>query len=102
MKNIYAITMPNGDVYGVQAEAIADYYASYCQREYDEDYYENYDAMMSWFQKGDYKFADWTKNNMDWNDVKDKAVLLKKNEETVDFQDGWVNGRYEYRKCEED
>lgn len=102
MKNVYAITMPNGDVYGVPAEVIADHYAAYYQREHDEDYYENYDAMMSWFQKDDYEFADWAKNNMDWDDVKDKAVLLEKNEEAIDFQDGWVNGRYEYRKCQED
>lgn len=102
MKNVYAITMPNGDVYGVPAEVIADNYASYYQKEYGEDYYENYDAMMSWFQKDDYEFADWAKCNMDWDDVKDKAFMLKKNEETIDFQDGWVNGCYEYRMYQED
>lgn len=95
-KNIYAITMENGDVYGVPAELIADNYAKYYEKN-GEDYQENYEAMMEWFHTDDYEFADWAKNNMDWDDVKDKAVLLETIRKEVDFQEGWVNGKYEYR-----
>lgn len=95
-KNIYAVTMDNGDTYGVPAELIADNFAKYYAR-VGEDYQENYDAMMYWLKTDDYEFADWAKNNMDWEDVKDHAVLLKSEEVTVDFQEGWVNGKYEYR-----
>lgn len=96
-KNIYAVTMKNGDVYGVPAELIADHYAKYYLREHGEDYQENYDAMMHWFATDDYEFADWAKGNMDWDDIREKAVLLKRKETKVDFQEGWVNGKYEYR-----
>ena len=88
--------MPNGDVYGVPAEVIADNYAK-CYGENEEDYQENFDAMMHWFEKGDYSFADWAKDNMDWDDVQEKAVLLESKNAKVDFQEGWVNGEYEYR-----
>lgn len=95
-KNIYAVMMKNGDTYGVPAELIADSYAKYYEY-YGEDYQESFDAMMHWFHTDDYEFADWAKNNMDWDDVKDKAVLLSRHEIEVDFQEGWVNGRHEYR-----
>ena len=95
-KNIYAVTMENGDVYGVPAELIADDYAKH-YASLGEDYQENYNAMMHWFETDDYEFADWAKGSMDWDDVKDKAVLLKEEMPIVDFQEGWVNGEYEYR-----
>lgn len=95
-KNIYAITMENGDIYGVPAELVADNYAKYYEST-GEDYQEKYEAMMHWFHTDDYEFADWAKNNMDWYDVKDKAVLISRKEIEVDFHEGWVNGEYEYR-----
>lgn len=95
-KNIYAVTMENGDVYGVPAEIIADDYAKYYEST-GEDYQENYDAMMHWFHTDDYDFADWAKGNMNWDDVKDHAVLIDSHKKKLDFQEGWVNGEYEYR-----
>lgn len=95
MKRIYAITTTEGDIWGVPAEVIADNYAKYYQG-IGEDYKENYDAMINWFDINDYNFADWAKNNMDWEDVKDKAFLVRKGEFYEDFEESWVNGEYEY------
>lgn len=100
MKRLYIVTMSNGDQYGVPAEVIADNYAKYYESR-GEDYQENFDAMIHWFDTNDFEFADWTKNNMDWVDVKDKAVLVGSKTEEPDFENGWVNGEYEYRKVEE-
>lgn len=94
-RKLYTVTMENGDVWAVPAEVIADNYA----KEYEscgEDYQENFDAMMNWFDAKDFEFEDWARNNMDWDDVKDKAFLYKKNEQPVDFQEGWINGECEY------
>lgn len=88
--------MPNGDVYGVPAEIIAKNYAKYYESK-GEDYKENFDVMIHWFDTNDFEFADWAKNNMDWDDVKEMAVLLRRSETSVDFQDGWVSGEYTYR-----
>ena len=95
MERIYAITTTEGDIWGIPAEVIADNYAKHCER-CGEDYKENFDAMINWFDTNDYKFADWAKNNMDWDDVKDKAFLVRKGEFYDDFQESWVNGEYEY------
>lgn len=98
---IYAVTMSNGDIYGVPAEVIADHYAKYYESQ-GENYHDNYDAMIGWFDAKCFEFADWAKNNMDWDDVKDKAFLLLKAEQKVDFQDGWINGHHEYKRYEEE
>ena len=94
---IYAVTMSNGDVYGVPAEVIADHYARYYESQ-GESYQDNYDTMIGWFDAADFEFEDWAKNNMNWDDVKDKAFLMGKAEQKIDFQDGWVNGRCEYKR----
>ena len=60
----------------------------------------NYDAMIHWFDTDDFEFADWAKNNMDWSDVSDKAVLVKHIQPEPDFEDGWVNGEYRYYREE--
>ena len=100
MKRLYIVTMANGDQYGVPAEVIADNYAKHYEIR-GEDYQENYDAMIHWFDTNDFEFADWAKNNMDWLDVKDRAVLVGSKKEEPDFEDGWMNGEYEYRRVEE-
>lgn len=100
MKRLYIVKMSNGDQYGVPAEVIADNYAKYYES-IGEDYKENYDAMIHWFDTNDFEFADWAKNNMDWSDVSDKAVLVKRNQSEPDFEDGWVNGEYQYYREEE-
>lgn len=100
MKRIYAVTMDNGDIYGIPASVIADNYAKYYQN-HGEDYQGNYNTMMDWFDKEDYEFADWAKNNMDWDDVKEHATLLEHRHESTDFQEGWINGEYEYRCSDE-
>lgn len=84
--------MPNGDIYGVPAEVIAENYAKYYKGEYGEPYEENFNTMMEWFDKNEYEFSDWAKNNMNWEDVADKAFLIEKKNIPVDFQEGWVNG----------
>ena len=66
-----------------------------------EDYRENYDAMIEWFDTDDFEFADWAKNNMNWSDVSDKAVLVKHIQPEPDFEDGWVDGEYRYYREEE-
>lgn len=39
--------------------------------------------------------------NMDWDDVKEKAFLIRKGEPKEDLQEAWVNGGYEYVRQED-
>lgn len=94
MKKLYTVTMSNGDTYGIPAELIAENRANYYQMRGDSDYRDDMEIMMHWFDTQDYDFADWAKNNMDWDDVKDKAILISQADIAVDYQDGWVNGKH--------
>ena len=57
MKRLYIVTMSNGDQYGVSAEVIADNYAKHYESRGD-DYKENFDAMIHWFDTDDFEFAE--------------------------------------------
>lgn len=92
----YTIEMTNGDIYGIPAEVIAENYASYYHKNHDEDYKENFDYMMELFDKKDYDFEDWARGNMNWDEVQDKAVLLRKGNIEVDFQECWTGGKCDY------
>ncbi len=98
IKRIYTVQMDDGSVWGIPAEAIADNRAKYyADIDPDTDYNEEYAAMLEWFDTNDFEFADWAKNNMDWDDVKDKAFLMPAAAKPEpDYQDGWVNGAYGY------
>lgn len=91
----YTIKMNNNDIYGVPAEIIAKNYADFYASK-GEDYQENFDAMMNWFDSGSYEFADWARNNMDWDEAKDHAKLLKHGHADPEYQDSWVCGEYRY------
>ena len=76
MKRYYAVTMSNGDIYGIPAHVIADNYANYYATK-GEDYLENYDAMLYWFDTNDYEFADWAKTT--WIGTMCKNTLFSSN-----------------------
>lgn len=97
MKRLYVITMPDGSKWGVPAEIIAKSRAEYyAEIDPDTTYEEEYNAMIEWFDTKDYEFADWAKNNMDWDDVKQYAVRMPSETAVIDWQEGWVNGEHEY------
>lgn len=98
----YTVEMANGDIYGIPAQVIAENYAKFYEGRYSEDFQENFDAMMGWFDEKNYQFEDWCRNEMDWDDVKHCAVLLKRGEVKVDFQECWVNGKHGFLEVNAD
>lgn len=100
----YTVEMTNGDIYGIPAAVIAEDYATYYKGKPENDDMEKrrFDYMMGLFDKKDYDFEDWAQNNMDWDDVKHCAVLLKRGEVKVDFQECWVNGKHGFLEVDAD
>lgn len=78
-----SIEMPDGSKWGVPLKLIQDDYVS----NYPEDFPD--EASLNLLDNDD--LVEWAANNMDWDDVKDQAVMLKR-PDPVDYQDGWVNG----------
>lgn len=79
--------MPDGSIWGVPAELVAqdraDYYGD---KEGEESRKEEYANTLA----DDSELLDWAENNMNWNDVAHAAILICPG--SVDFQEGWVNG----------
>lgn len=98
----YTVEMTNGDIYGIPAQVIAEDYAKYYKGKYDEDYRGNYDRMMRWFDAKSYDFEHWAQNQMNWDDVRHEAVLLKRGKVNVDFQECWVNGKHGFLEVDVD
>jgi hypothetical protein len=85
------ITMPNCQKYDVPAYLIAENRAKYyANKEGQDKYEEEYNYCLN----DDYELKDWAANNMNWEDVKDKAIKVGKKEDT-DYQEGWINGEKE-------
>jgi hypothetical protein len=82
------VTMPDGSVWGVPAELVAQHRADYYgNKEGEESRKVEYDFTLS----NNEELLDWAENNMNWSDVSHAAVLVK--QEPPDYQEGWINGK---------
>ena len=93
----YRVTMSDGSVWAVPVEVIAVNRANaYAGREFGGDVQRSLaEDTIPLFEESEYEIHDWASGNMDWDDVKNLAVLVHQKREPVDWQDGWVNGEYE-------
>lgn len=96
MERYYVVKMENGENWGIPAYIIAENKADYYFDRGNNEWNKEYDAMMELFDDGSYKFSDWAKDNMDWCEVEDYAVLLNKSSIEPDYQECWMNGEYEF------
>jgi hypothetical protein len=81
------ITMPDGSIFGVPAELVAQNRARY----YGDK--EGYQSRIKEYEntlKDNRELLDWAQNNMNWSDVAHAAILIRPGK--VDYQEGWVNG----------
>jgi hypothetical protein len=89
----YTIKMPDGSVWAVPISVIAEDHAREHAAEFEGGYEESLqEDTLPLFCADDYKIHDWASNNMDWEDVKEHAVLVEPAMRGVDYQEGWVNG----------
>lgn len=94
----YIVTMPDGSRWAVPVEVIAisraahyvDEFGGNMARSLEED-------TLPLFEKHPSECADWAKNNMNWDDVKERAIRVHEPQPEPDWQEGWVNGEWEIR-----
>ena len=96
MSEKYLIVEFSDGEYKIPAHIIADsrakYYAEYdtgetSGAEYDAAYGKEYECTLN----DEYELTDRASGNMDWEDVKDHAVLIKKSDPDPDHGFEWVN-----------
>ena len=96
LKRGYYITMPDDSVYVVSVNHIAMSRAEAYKDQFDGDVIKSLrEDTLLLFKDDHYEVSDWAKNNMNWEDVKQHAHMVKKPD--IDFDDGWVNGDYEVK-----
>lgn len=85
------IDMPDRSVWAVPVRNVANHRASYYAKRDGITQAESLDNdTLPLFEECNDEITDWLENNMDWDDVKDDAVMVKAG--TVDFQEGLTNG----------
>jgi len=88
------VTMPDGSKWDVPVKYIALDRASYYAKEFDDNKDRSLmEDTMPLFNSDPYEVKDWAANNMNWNDVKDFAVMTVPS--GCDYQEGWCNGEKE-------
>ena len=76
---VIEVTMSNGDVWEVDAEAVADHRIShYRENHTDEPNWEKEER--EWLMSDDYELIDWMQNNMDWADIEPHADKIEDGE----------------------
>ena len=94
MKKQIQITMPDGSIWGVPAELVAENRAEYYAEKDSSDKPDTFEKIKqreyAYTLEDNGTIIDWAENNMNWNDVEHAAILLRR--ARVDYQEGWVNG----------
>ncbi len=85
-------TMPDGSKWDVPVLLIAQNRAKYYAKEFGGDIEKSMDKDTGpLFNDDEYEIKDWAVSNMNWDDVKIQAKMVKEENEP-DYQEGWVNG----------
>jgi hypothetical protein len=92
------VTMPDKTLWNVSVATIAHSHASYYAKLDGVPYERALEETLDLFKNDTYEIIDWAENNMNWEDVKKHAWKSHTPPETVDYQDGWVNGKKEIVK----
>lgn len=80
------VVMPDNSIWKVNAKIIAEDRACYYSEIEKEDYSEIFNETLN----NNDILIDWASNEIDWNNVKDKAIKVKDGD--VDYEEGWMNG----------
>lgn len=94
-KKLMLIDMPDGLTYGIPIEVIARNRAEQYKDEFNDDIAASLrEDTLPLFESDNSEIRDWASNNMNWDDVKAKAVVLHKKKPEYDYQEAWVNGEW--------
>lgn len=94
-KKRLVVSMPDGFDYAVRVELIARDRAAVYADEFNDDIAESLrEDTIPLFLEDEYAIHDWAANNMNWSEVKDKAIRLESRIDEDEFSDAWVNGEW--------
>lgn len=85
------VKMPDQSVWSVPVWLIADHRANHYKHQFGGDLVRSREEdTLPLFESDYYEIEDWAANNMNWSDVKSKAVMISQGE--CAYEEGWTNG----------
>lgn len=87
MRNFMVVTMPDQSKWSVPTNII--------RTDWWKHYKTHPDVKMLDFDEDECE--EWSANNMNWADVEKVAVRLAADSPAVDYQEGWINGKKDFR-----
>lgn len=102
LDNKLRVYFSNGKIFDIPVHIIAHHRAKYYAEKEDTEsakaliYTEEYETTIKYKEV----LIDWAENNMDWYDVRDKAILITR-ENKIDYNKEWINTKKEIVKDEE-
>ena len=97
MKKYMFVRMPDQSVWRIPTQTIADD-RNACYDSIGKDPHETRAETAALFEEPD-EIADWAENNMNWDEIKSQAEIVKKGE--IDYQAGWIEGEKTFSDSEE-
>jgi hypothetical protein len=92
-KQFLQVTMPDGTKWNVPVDIIARNRAMYYASSFGNDVQRSLNEdTLPLFEGSVQEIHDWATTNMDWRDV--SGVACKVHEPFVDYEEGWLNGRW--------
>jgi len=89
--------MPDNSIWTVPICIIAQNRAEYYKDDFDGSIKRSLDEdTLPFFAQNGFEVIHWATNNMNWDEVKDYAILVKKPE--TDYQEGWLNGEKDIKE----
>lgn len=94
-KKYMLVDMPDNLTYGIPVELIARNRAEHYKDDFGDDLIVSLlEDTIPLFESHDREIHDWAANNMNWKDVKNHTITLKRKTSDSEFQEQWVNGSY--------
>lgn len=97
MKKYMFIEMPDRSVWRIHTYLIADNRNAYYDSRGEDP--QQVRAETAALFEDPREIADWAENNMDWDEIKSQAEIVKKGE--IDYQAGWCEGDKTFADSEE-
>lgn len=90
IKNLH-VRFSDGRIFRIPSEIVADDRAEYYS---DRDDNTNYEDEYKYSIQNAFELYDWVKNNMNWEDVKDEAELVERDE--ANLSEEFVNADFSF------
>lgn len=87
----FQVTFSDGITYSIPVDLIVDSYVNYYSTKNKDGVQLAKEWAIKLFNNDPFEIEDWAQNNMDWEDVKDHAIIIFESKPVVNYDKEWCN-----------